>query len=382
MPLSRLFREFFNSEKAGGFILIIVTIISLVLANSTYQLPYLHFWNVEFEGHTLAHWMNDGFMTFFFLLIGLELEREIRVGELSDKRQAILPVLAAIGGMLVPATIFFILNYGTKAQAGAGIPMATDIAFAIGILSLLGERVPASLKIFLTALAVIDDLGAIIVIAVFYTKHIEWAYLLITLLLFLIALFMKRKKISHIWLYLLIGLLMWYCLLHSGVHATLAGVLLAFTIPVGHHQIKSTASRLLHFLHRPVSFLILPLFAMANTALVIEPYWYQHLVDANSAGIILGLLIGKPAGIMLFTWAGIYFNWCRLPEGAKWKELTGTAILGGIGFTMSVFITLLAFKDEALINQSKMAVIVSSLIAAVAGYSLLAICLPKKQSVY
>src|SRR4249920_776029 len=241
MRVTKLFSEFFNSEKAGGLILVIVTILSLVLANSPWQTAYINFWNLEFSGHSIVHWINDGLMAIFFLLIGLELEREVYHGELSSIKNAALPIFGALGGMLIPAGIFLLFNFGTATQAGAGIPMATDIAFALGILSLLGNRVPTSLKVFLTALAVIDDLGAILIIAVFYTKTLLWTNLLIALGIFALLLVFNRLKIRNLIPYLIGGIAMWYFMLNSGVHATITGVLLAFAIPFGNRDEKSTS---------------------------------------------------------------------------------------------------------------------------------------------
>jgi NhaA family Na+:H+ antiporter len=279
-PLSKLFSEFFESEKSGGILLICCTAISLLLANSAYQESYLEFWNYEFNDHTIAHWINDGWMAIFFLLIGLELEREIYQGELSSLKNASLPLFSALGGMLVPAGLFLLFNFGTSTQAGAGIPMATDIAFAIGILSLLGNRVPVSLKILLTALAVIDDLGAIIVIALFYTSTIVYMNLIIALVIFGLLLLFNRLKIYYLLPYLIGGVAMWYFMLHSGVHATITGVLLAFALPFGDGGEKSPSYILQHWLHKPVAFIILPVFAFANTCITIPEGW-QEWVDGS-----------------------------------------------------------------------------------------------------
>ena len=289
------------------------------------------------------HWINDGLMTIFFLLIGLELEREIYHGELSDIKNASLPIFGAIGGMLVPAGLFLLLNFGTDTQAGAGIPMATDIAFAIGILSLLGNRVPNSLKIFLTALAVMDDLGAIIVIAIFYTTSIAFINLFIALGVFGFLLILNRQKVHNLIPYLIGGVVMWYFMLHSGVHATITGVLLAFAIPFGNGGEKSPSYILQYFLHKPVAFFILPLFAVANTCISVGDSWQSSLGQTNSLGIMAGLVIGKPLGIWLFSFIGVGLGLCALPTDLKWKNIIGAGFLGGIGFTMSIFITLLAF---------------------------------------
>ena len=269
MKLTKIYNEFFNSEKAGGLILIFVTVISLGLANSAWQTGYINFWHIDLGGHTIVHWINDGLMTIFFLLIGLELEREIYQGELSELKNASLPFFGALGGMLVPAGLFLLLNFGTETQAGAGIPMATDIAFAIGILSLLGNRVPASLKIFLTALAVIDDLGAIIIIAIFYTTSLAFTNLFIAFGIFGLLIILNRLKVYNLIPYLIGGVAMWYFMLHSGVHATITGVLLAFAIPFSNGGEKSPSYILEHFINKPVALFILPLFAVANTCIPI-----------------------------------------------------------------------------------------------------------------
>ena len=368
MKLSKLFKEFYESEKAGGIVLLIITIISLLLANSPIQSSYVGFWQFDVGGHSITHWINDGLMAIFFLLIGLELEREIYKGELSDLKNASFPLIGAMGGFLLPAAIFLLFNYGTATQSGAGIPMATDIAFAIGILSLLGNKVPISLKIFLTALAVIDDLIAIIVIAIFYTKTIIWTNLLIALALFSILLLLNRLKVKNLIPYLLGGIAMWYFMYNSGVHATITGVLLAFAIPFGNGDKNSTSYILQHVLHKPVAFIILPLFAIANTGIAIGADWQDGLGEANSIGIIAGLIIGKPLGIFAFAFLGASLGLCKLPEDLKWKNIIGVGLLGGIGFTMSIFITILAYEDAALINSSKIAIIIASLTAGIIGF--------------
>lgn len=368
MKVTRLFHEFFESEKAGGILLILCTALSLFLANSPWQAAYLDFWHLSFADHSLAHWINDGLMTIFFLLIGLELEREVYIGELSNLKNALLPIFAALGGMLVPAAIHLGLNAGAVGQSGAGIPMATDIAFALGILSLLGNRVPVSLKVLLTALAVIDDLGAILVIAIFYTSTISWFHLGIAMGIFAVLLAFNRLLVRNLIPYLVGGALMWYFMLHSGVHATITGVLLAFAIPFGNGDERSTSYILQHFLHKPVAFGILPLFALANTAIVIESGWFEGLGNLNSLGIIGGLVLGKPLGITLFSFAAVTMGICALPIDLKWKHVLGAGLLGGIGFTMSIFITLLAFEDAGLVNASKIAILLASLVAGLMGF--------------
>ncbi|MCY7348599.1 MAG: Na+/H+ antiporter NhaA [Pyrinomonadaceae bacterium] len=369
--LSRSFNDFFNSEKAGGIILIVCTIFSLLLTNSPIGENYLHLWHVEIAGLSVEHWINDGLMAIFFLLIGLELERELYNGELSDFKNALLPIFAAIGGIAVPALIHFALNNGTATQAGIGIPMATDIAFALGVLALLGSKVPASLKIFLTALAVMDDLGAIIVIAVFYTAKLSTAYLFGAIIVLGVLVLLNKARVKSLVPFLIGGVLMWFLMLKSGVHATIAGVLLAFTIPFSAKEDdeESPSHRLEHFLHKPVSFIILPIFALANTGIIIGAESLQTLGNPNEIGIMGGLILGKPIGITLLSFLAVAVGICKLPLDLNWKHITGAGILGGIGFTMSIFITNLAFVGNAAeINGSKMAILLASLTAGTAGF--------------
>jgi NhaA family Na+:H+ antiporter len=368
MELTKLYKDFTKSEKAGGVFLIICTVASLVLANSGAGEGYKHFWHSEIFKKPLEFWINDGLMTIFFLLVGLEIEREIYIGELSNLKKSLLPVLAAIGGMLVPALIHYGFNFGTVTVSGFGIPMATDIAFSLAILSLLGRRVPVSLKIFLTALAIIDDLGAIIVIALFYSKDFSLFYFGIAMSLFAIMFLLNRLKVYYLFIYLLLGMIMWFCMYRSGIHATITGVLLAFVIPFGKGEENSISFRLQHALHLPVAFIILPLFALANTAIAIPLGFISQLSSSNSNGIIYGLILGKPLGIFLFSMIGISLGWCVLPEGAKRHHLLWIGLLAGIGFTMSVFITLLAFDDPSIIDMSKISIIIGSVVAALLGY--------------
>ncbi len=354
-------------------VLIICTFVSLVLANSDVSDTYLGFWHQQVLGMSVEHWVNDALMAIFFLLIGLELERELYNGELSNFRQALLPIVAAAGGIAAPAGIHFLLNNGTPTQAGMGIPMATDIAFALGVLALVGSRVPASLKIFLTALAVMDDLGAIIVIAVFYTKSVSLAYLAGAAAVFALLLAMNRLlRIMALAPYLAGGALMWFLMLQSGVHATIAGVLLAFAIPYSAVQDdpQSPSHKLESALHTPVGFIILPIFALANTGVVIGVDWARELVSANSVGIAAGLAIGKPLGIGLASLVAVSLGICRLPLDLGWRHVIGAGLLGGIGFTMSIFITNLAFAGEAdAINNSKIAILAASLFAGAIGFA-------------
>ena len=378
MKATQLYKDFFESEKSGGLVLIAFTLISLLIANSGFGNSYIHLWETQFAGHSIEHWINDGLMTIFFLLIGLELEREIYKGELSHIKDALLPIFGALGGMLVPALIFLLFNFGTNTQSGAGIPMATDIAFALGILSLLGNRVPTSLKIFLTALAVIDDLGAIIIIAVFYTKTLLWANLLIALGIFTFLLILNRLKVNNLIPYLIGGVIMWYFMLHSGVHATITGVLLAFAIPFGDGGEKSPSYVLQHFLHKPVAFIIMPIFALANTAIVIGSDFNSIISQNYSVGIALGLIIGKPLGIITILFLAIKLKFCQLPNELNWKSILGVGFLAGIGFTMSIFITLLAFEKETIINNAKFIILLASLIAGLIGFISLKLTLSRE----
>ncbi|MGZ8426054.1 MAG: Na+/H+ antiporter NhaA [Candidatus Binatia bacterium] len=370
--LSNTFNDFFDSKKSSGILLIVCTVVSLLLANSTIGADYLSIWQTRVSGLSVEHWINDALMAVFFLLVGLELERELYNGELSNFKNALLPIFAAIGGLCLPALIHFLLNSGTETKAGIGIPMATDIAFALGVLALLGSRVPASLKVFLTALAVMDDLGAIIVIAIFYTAQFSMAYLIGAIAVFgsLVAL-NRFFRVMSLVPYLLGGALMWFLLLKSGVHATIAGVLLAFSIPFSAKQDdeQSPSHRLEHVLHKPVAFIILPIFALANTGMVIGSDWAQTLTSANSTGIIGGLVLGKPLGIIFLSFIAVATGSCRLPLDLSWRHIVGAGLLGGIGFTMSIFIANLAFAGNSqTINAAKMAILLASLTAGTFGF--------------
>lgn len=368
MRVTKAFMSFFESEKAGGLILLLCTAFSLVISNTSFSESYFAIWHHPIANHSFEHWINDGLMAIFFLMIGLELEREVYKGELSKFKDAILPISGALGGMLVPALIFLLFNFGTKTQSGIGIPMATDIAFALGILSLVGKKVPNSLKVFLTALAVIDDLGAIIVIALFYTKTLYFVNLVISLSIFAGLLVLNRMKVNNLWIYLVAGVFMWYFMLNSGVHATITGVLLAFAIPFQDGSEKTISYKLQHFLHKPVVFIILPLFALCNTAIVIGSDWLHNFTEDYSMGIIFGLIIGKPLGIIVFSYLAILFGLAKLPKELSMKKLLGAGFLGGIGFTMSIFISLLAFDNAAIINNAKFMILVASLLSGIVGF--------------
>ncbi|MSR88972.1 MAG: Na+/H+ antiporter NhaA, partial [Candidatus Margulisbacteria bacterium] len=324
--MKRLFKDFFESEKIGGLALIFCTIFSLLLTNVFPHSGYVSLW------HDIA-WINDGLMTIFFLLIGVELKRELTSGELSQIKQAALPAIAALGGMVVPALIFALFNWGLPTFSGAGIPVATDIAFALAILSLVGKRVPLSIKMMLTALAVIDDLGAIFVIALFYSGALSWLYLGLAGLILVALGVCNRLGVARLSPYLMGGVVLWYLMIHSGIHATISGVMVAFMIPVG-----AGSERLERVLNKPVAFLILPLFALANMCLPLSSQWHEGLWQPQSLGIIFGLLVGKPVGIFLFSFVAVMSGICVLPKGLGWRHILGVGFLGGVGFTMSLFI--------------------------------------------
>lgn len=365
-----------ENERTTGLLLVICTVISLIAANSANGEYYVGFWHSQVAGGSVEFWVNDGLMAIFFLMVGLELKREIHIGDLSERRKAMLPLAAALGGMIVPAGIHLLLNHGTLTQSGAGIPMATDIAFAVGILALLGDRVPMPLKVFLLALAVIDDLGAIFTIAIFYSGTIHWTYLGGALAIFAGLLILARLKVFNLIPYLVLGAVMWHFMLKSGVHATVAGVLLAFAIPFGSGARETGFNRLERALQYPVSYLILPIFALANTGIILESDWLGHLFTMNGWGIFLGLVIGKPLGIGLFSLAMISLGLADRPTGVSLHQIVGVGALAGIGFTMSIFITLLAFDDPELVVASKVTILISSTVAAIFGVVRLHYVLP------
>lgn len=376
---ANMFKDFFESEKIAGVLLVICTIISLIISNTAFGEKYLEFWdsyiNLSFSrlelSYSFEHWVNDGLMAIFFLLVGLEIERELYVGELANIKNALLPILAAAGGVLFPALIHFLLNSGTPTQSGFGIPMATDIAFALGILSLAGKNIPLSLKIFLTALAIIDDLVAITVIALFYTKTFSAYYFFGAIAIFLLLFIAGKRKVYHLSIYVIGGIVMWYCMLKSGVHATIAGVLLAFAIPFHKEDDKNPSYKLQHILHKPVAFIILPLFALANTAISFPQNILASFTTKNALGIMLGLIVGKVVGIFCFCYVAVKAKLAALPEDLRWRHILGVSFLGGIGFTMSMFITNLAFTDPAVIIASKMGILLASTCAAVVGLYIL-----------
>lgn len=360
-----------NDSRSVGIILIIATIISLIWSNGAGGSDYIGFWNWEWEwptwiGEKLPHsnllMVNDVLMAFFFFMVGLEIKREMKIGELASVKQASLPIFAAIGGVLVPALLYILFNYSNPDTShGWGIPMATDIAFALGVLALIGTRAPLGLKVLLAALAIIDDLMAIVVIALFYTDHLSLIYLFLAFAIIGILVVMNLKKVKIIPLYIILGVLLWYFVFNSGVHATLAAVVLAFTIPL------DKIPPLEHKLHLPVSFIVLPIFALANTAIVFPSDFGAALNSNVSHGIMAGLMLGKPLGIFLLPFIMVKIGISSLPKGIAWKHVIGMGLLGGIGFTMSIFISELAFNDPQYKDIAKIAVLISSTLSAIFG---------------
>ncbi|MCJ0743012.1 Na+/H+ antiporter NhaA [Pedobacter montanisoli] len=373
---STIFQKFFNSEKTGGILLLCCVVISLGIANSSWASGFanllnqtLGFSNTAIDlNYSISLWINDGLMAVFFLLVGLEIKREILTGELSDVKKASLPVLAALGGMIIPASIYFIINKNTETVHGWGIPMATDIAFALAIIAMLGKSIPSSLKIFLAALAIADDLGAILVIAIFYTSEIHFNYLFMALGVFCILMLLNFLKIKKLYYYIPLGIALWYLVHHSGIHATIAGVLLAFTIPNESKEDTSPLIKLEHLLTTPVNFIIMPLFALANTNITFEQGMVNGLSTPMGLGILLGLLVGKTLGITIFSYLAVKLKWAQLPDKAKWIHMIGVGLLAGIGFTMSIFIAMLSFSEPRFINEAKFAILITSAIAGISGY--------------
>ena len=373
-------RNFVHSPTSGGIILFTCVVVSLALANSPLGASFERILNTSlgFETdsvhlkYSVALWINDGLMAIFFLLVGLEIKRELVSGELSTPRQALLPILCAVGGAIVPAGVYLLVNQGTETASGWGIPMATDIAFALAVVAMLGKKVPVSLKIFLAALAIVDDLIAILVIAVFYSAELHTVYLLYAFALLVLLVIFNRMGIKSLVFYLIPGLFIWYFIHHSGIHATIAGVLTAMTIPLA---VKGKGEppllKLEHALTIPVNFLIVPLFALANTNIRFEDGMLEGLVSPLGIGIILGLMLGKPIGIFLMTKLAIVLRIGSMPQDASWIQIIGIGLLAGIGFTMSIFIALLSFSDSLLIAEAKFSILVASLLSGVIGYVLL-----------
>jgi len=431
--LLRPINDFLRKEASGGILLIIFTVIALAWANSPWSDSYHDLWDTYISINvgnfdldlSLHHWINDGLMVIFFFVVGLEIKRELLVGELSSFKQAALPVAGAIGGMLIPAIFYAIFNDGTEASNGWGIPMATDIAFVIGILAILGSRVPLGLKVFVVSLAIADDIGAVMVIAIYYTSNISITALIGTVVILVLLGIVNKLGVKSLYIYSYLGLLLWLAVLQSGIHASIAGVLLAFTIPAktrintkgfskntrdlldkferaGEHgenvltnetrqadvmaieqccdRILSPLQRFEHWLHPWSSFVIMPLFALANAGVTLKGMDLgAALVSPVSIGIIAGLFLGKQFGIFAFAWLAVKIKVASLPEGVNWSKIYGAGILAGIGFTMSLFIAGLAFTDDSILNLSKIGILTASLIAGVVGYVFLQAAVSKSK---
>ncbi|MDF1579966.1 MAG: Na+/H+ antiporter NhaA [Desulfuromonadales bacterium] len=423
--LMRPFEDFFKRQVSGGIVLIVATLLALLLANSPWSATFHHFWETSLTvggksfglTKSLHHWINDGLMAVFFFVVGLEIKREFLAGELASARKAALPIAAAVGGMLVPAAIYVIFNWQQPSMHGWGVPMATDIAFALGVIALLGKRIPRSLAIFLTALAIVDDLGAVLVIALFYTSELSWLMLGIVAALFVVLCSGNRLGIQHPNFYSLVGFCLWVALLKSGVHASIAGILIGATIPVkprhehkefviraeqlmeryktydagtgpfydderlgtllalehSCHDAMSPLQRMEHAMNPWVIFGVMPVFALANAGITLDLSGLsKFFIDPVTLGILCGLMIGKPLGILSFAWLAVRLKLCDLPQGSTWKGIFGIGILGGIGFTMSMFISNLAFLSPETILSAKVGIFAASLLAGVTGYALLA----------
>lgn len=379
MQLSKYFQQFFHSSKSSGILLIICVIVSLIIANTSFANSFQNLLNTTIGteifhlNYSVSVWVNDGLMAVFFLLVGLEIKRELVEGELSDIKKASLPIFGALGGMLFPALIFLAFNHSTDYKEGWAIPMATDIAFSLAVISLLGKSVPNALKIFLSALAIVDDLGAIIVIALFYTDSIDWISLGICGGITALLIIFNRIGVTKIFFYLIPGLFLWYFMHHSGIHATIAGVILAFTIPTNVSTTDiSPLEKLEGQLHIPVSFVIMPIFALANTNITFQPQILEHFISPLSLGIIFGLFAGKVLGINLLSFLAIRLKLGELPAFSGWREMIGVGFLAGIGFTMSIFVSLLAFPNQVE-NQdiSKISILFASVLSGLTGFIIL-----------
>ena len=422
--LMRPFQNFLEKEASGGILLLIFTVVALVWANSPFAESYSHLWHTKFSisfgdfnlDYSLHHWINDGLMAIFFFVVGLEIKRELLVGELSSLKKASLPIMAALGGMIFPALFYVFFNFGKESISGWGIPMATDIAFVIGILALLGSRVPTGLKVFITALAIADDIGAVLVIAFFYTSNISIVSLSFAGGVMLLLIAANLSGVRNLIVYTVLGIILWLSFLFSGVHATVAGVLLAFTIPASSRidtsqfllkgkklledfdhsgeegpnvlsnearegivqnleenceKILTPLQRLEHKLHPWVSFFIMPVFALANAGVIITGNFVSELTDPVSFGIVTGLFIGKQLGISAFTWLSVKLKLASLPFSVTWKQIYSAGILAGIGFTMSLFIANLAFTSEELLTISKVGILTASLLSGFIGFFIL-----------
>lgn len=378
-------KDFWRHEAFGGVLLFIAAVVAVLLENLGFHNEYeaLRHLELPFPGKhlSLIHFVNDALMALFFLVVGMEIKREILEGELSTRPRLMMPLIAAVGGMLAPALIFAFINmHDAEALRGWAIPAATDIAFAMGLLMLFGTRVPLSLKVFLTALAVLDDLGAIIIIALFYTSSLHWAYLIGALVIAGILFVINRMRVEHLMVYSVLGLLLWYCVFHSGIHATVAGVVLAFTIPLHAKDPKSAPAleRLTDLLHPPVTFLVLPLFSFLNAGVSFAGFSPDSLLSSIPLGIALGLFFGKQIGVFLFSALAIRFKFGERPSGSTWAQFYAVSVLTGIGFTMSLFIGGLSYDDAERLAQLRVGVIVGSLLSAIIGALLLHLSLPRR----
>lgn len=388
--MTAIIRKFLRLEAAGGLLLIIAAIVALIMANTPLQGAYQQFLTIPVSikisdfglDKPLILWINDFLMAIFFLVVGLEVKRELLEGSLAGRDKAIFPAIAALGGMIVPALIYLLFNGGNEiTQQGWAIPAATDIAFALGVMALLGKRVPTELKVFLLALAIIDDLGVIVIIAFFYTSSVSMIALGLAALCIAILVTMNWRKVENTAAYLVIGLILWVCILKSGVHATLAGVIVGFLIPLrGTNQTKPS-EELEHVLHPWVVYLILPIFAFANSGVQLQGITFDGLLSPLPLGVAAGLVLGKPIGIFLFSWISVKLGFAKLPESINLKQVFAVSVLCGIGFTMSIFITGLAFDgiDEVYSTYSRLGILIGSTVAAVLGYLMLRVVLPKQK---
>ncbi|WP_145476736.1 Na+/H+ antiporter NhaA [Yersinia similis] len=388
--MTNIIRQFLRQEAAGGLILIIAAAIALLMANSALQGVYQSFLDIPVSikiasldiSKPLLLWINDGLMAVFFLVVGLEVKRELMEGSLAGRDKAVFPAIAALGGMLAPALIYLLFNGADEVtRQGWAIPAATDIAFALGVMALLGNRVPTGLKVFLLALAIIDDLGVIIIIALFYTQQVSLQSLGIAAAAIALLAYMNWRGVGKTSAYLLVGLVLWVCILKSGVHATLAGVIVGFMIPLHTKDQRSPSESLEHGLHPWVAYLILPLFAFANAGVSLQGVSLAGLTSLLPMGIATGLFIGKPLGIFAFSWLAVKLGIAKLPDAINFKQIFAVSVLCGIGFTMSIFIASLAFEgtDIALTTYSKLGILLGSTTAAVVGYSLLRLALPARR---
>ena len=380
--MNDVIRDFFKMESAGGILLVIAAAIAMTIANSPLGESYQAMLHTYVFGMSVSHWINDGLMAVFFLLIGLEVKRELLEGALKSKETAIFPAIAAVGGMLAPALVYVAFNAGDpEAISGWAIPAATDIAFALGIMALLGKRVPISLKVFLLALAIIDDLGVVVIIALFYTGDLSTMALLVGFVMTGVLFMLNAKEVTKLTPYMIVGAILWFAVLKSGVHATLAGVVIGFAIPLkGKKGEHSPLKHMEHALHSYVAFGILPLFAFANAGISLEGVSMSGLTSMLPLGIALGLLVGKPLGIFTFSWAAVKLGIAKLPQGVNFIHIFAVSVLCGIGFTMSIFISSLAFANVSpeFDTYARLGILMGSTTAAIIGYALLHFSLPKK----